>query len=51
MHMLDLNETMDQLTIAYGVSWYGHALRNDENNFLRWALDFEVKLTRKMGRP
>ena len=28
-----------------------HALRKDKNNFMRRALDFRVKWTRKRGRP
>ena len=51
MQMLDLNETMDQLARANGVSWCGHVLRNDRKNFLRRTLDFKVKETRKRGRP
>ena len=41
MQMLDLNETMDQLTKANSVCWYGHVLRKDENNILRTALDLK----------
>ena len=51
MQMLDLNETIDQLTRDNSVCWYGHVLRKDENNFLRRALDFQVKGTMKRGRP
>ena len=51
MQMLDLNETIDQLAKASSVSWHGHALRKDKNNFLRRALDIKVKGTKKMGRP
>ena len=36
---------------ANSVRWYGHALRKDKNNFLRRALGFKVKGTRKRGRP
>ena len=43
MKMLDLNETIDQLAKADSVSWYGHVLRKDKNNFLRRALDFKVE--------
>ena len=48
MQILDLNETIDQLAKANSVRWY--VLRNDKNNFLRRALDYEVKGTRKRGR-
>ena len=51
MHMLDLNETIDQLAKANSVHWYGHVLRKDKNNFLRRAFDFKVEGTRKIGRP
>ena len=51
LQMLDLNETMDQLAITNSVRWYGHALRKHENNFLRRALDIEVKGIRKNGLP
>ena len=43
MQMLDFNETMDQLTKANSVRWYGHVLRKDKNNFLRRTLDLKVK--------
>ena len=51
MQMLDLSETIDQLAKANSVRWYGHVLRKDKSNFLRRALDFKVKGTRKRGRP
>ena len=51
MQMLNLNETMDQLAKAYNVCWHGHVLRKDKNNFLRRAFNFEIKGTRKRGRP
>ena len=50
-HMLDLNETIDQLVKANSVCWYGHALRKDKKNILRRPLDFKVKGTMKRGRP
>ena len=49
--MLDLNETMDQLTIANIVCWYDHVLRREDGHVLRRALDFEVEGQRKKGRP
>ena len=48
--MLDLNETIDWLTKANSVHWYGDILRKDMNNFLG-IIDFNVKRTRKMDRP
>ena len=47
MKMLDLNETIDRLTKANSVRWYGHVLRKDKNNHLRRAFDFKVNETRK----
>ena len=49
--MLDFNETIDQLSKANSVRWYGHVLIKDKNNFLRRALDLKVKGTRIRGRP
>ena len=49
MQILDLNETTDQLARANSVRWYGHVLRKDKNNILRWVLDLGVKGTRKKG--
>ena len=49
MQILDLNETIDQLARANRVSWYGHVLRKDKNNFPRRALGLNVKGTRKRG--
>ena len=51
MQMLDFNEAIDQLANAYSVCWHGHVLRKDKNNFLRMALDLDVKRTMKRGRP
>ena len=51
MQMLDLNETIDQLAKANSARWYGHALRNDNYNFLRRALDLKRTGKMKCGRP
>ena len=51
MQMLDSGETVEQLAKAKGLRWYGHVLRKEKNNFLRGALDFKAKGTRKRGRP
>ena len=45
MQMLDFSETIDQLAKSNSVRWYGHVLRKDKNNFLREALDVNVKMT------
>ena len=50
MEMWGLRETMDQLTTANGVKWYGSVLRRDDDSVLRVALDFEVSGKRKQGR-
>ena len=42
MFMLGLNETIEQLTMANSVCWYGHVLRR--------ALDCEVEGQGKKGR-
>ena len=49
MQMLVLNETIVQLGNANSSLCCRHLLRKVENKFLRWALDFKVKWTRKRG--
>ena len=51
MFMLELSETIDQLTMANSVHWYGHVLKREDGHVLRRALDFEVEGQRKKGRP
>ena len=51
LQMLDFNETKDQLAKSNSVRRCGHVLRKDKNNFLRRALDINIKGTRKVGRP
>ena len=51
MDMLRLNETVDGLATANGVTWYGHVLRRDADSVLRVSLDFEVIGKRKRERP
>ena len=46
-----LNETMDQLSMASIVWWYGHVLRREDCNVLKMAFDFDVEGQRKKGRP
>ena len=43
MEILGLKETVVQMAKANGVRWYGHVLRK--------ALEFEVQVKRKGGRP
>ena len=50
MFMLGLNETIDQLSMANSVRWYGHVLRRMDGHVLRMALDFEDGCQRKKGK-
>ena len=49
--MLGLEESVEQLARANGVRWYGHVLRKDDEHVLRKALEFEVDVRRRRGRP
>jgi len=40
--MLGLQDTVYKLARASMVHCYGHALRSDEDDVLRWVLDFKV---------
>ena len=51
MFMLCLKETIDQLTMANSVHWYGHILRSEDGLILRRVLDTEVDGQWKKGRP
>ena len=59
MFMLGLSKTMDQLTMENGLHWYGHVLgkedghvfKREDDHVLRKALDFEVEVQGKKGRP
>ena len=51
MNMLELKEMVVQMAKANGVRWYGHVLRRDDGHVLRKALEFEVKIKRRRGRP
>ena len=42
MFVLDLRETIDQLSMANRFRWYGHVLGREDGHVLRRALDFEV---------
>ena len=50
MLLLDLKETIDQLTIANSVYWYGHVMRREDWHVLRRALHFEVEGQSMNGR-
>ena len=50
MFKLGLSETIDQLSMASSVRWYGHVLRSVDSHILRRALDFGVVGQRKIGR-
>ena len=47
MDMLRFKETIDQLTIANKVRWYGYVLGRDNNSVLRVAPDLQVSGERK----
>ena len=49
--MLGLKETLDQLSMANYVRWYGHVLMREDFHVLRKALDYEVEGQRKKGTP
>ena len=51
MDVLELKETIDRLTTANGVRWYGHVLRRDDDSVLGVALNLEVIGKRKRERP
>jgi len=48
LDMLGLNETLNKMTIASGVRWFGNALKRER--FLIEALQFEVDGRRGRGR-
>ena len=43
MLMLDLNECIDRLSMAFCVRWHGHVLRREDDHVLRRGLHFEVE--------
>ena len=47
--LLGLKDTLDRLVWKGGVRWYGHALRRDNGDVLKRALDFEVAGRRGHG--
>ena len=49
--MLGLKEAADKLERANGIRWYGHVLRQPEENVLMKAMVHEVDGKRKHGRP
>ena len=49
--LLGLMDTLDRPARASGVRWYGHALRGDNGDVLRRALDFELAGKKGRGRP
>ena len=50
MLMLGFNDTVDQLTMADNVHWYGNVLRIEDGHVLRRPLDFEAENQWKKGR-
>jgi len=50
MNMPGFRETVENLAKASRVWWYGHALRDDDDDVLRGALSFKAEGQRKRGR-
>ena len=50
MSLLGSKDTLNGLTEASGVRWYGHDLRKDNGDVIRKALDFELVERRKRER-
>ena len=50
MRLLGLKDTLDGLTRASKVPWYGHILRRDNGDVLRRAMDYEVAGRRGRAR-
>ena len=42
MDIVGLRETIEWLTTANGVRWYGHVLRRDDDSVLNVVLNLEV---------
>ena len=51
MEMLGLKKTLDRMTKANRVRWYGHVIRRENDNVLKKAMMMEVNGQRKRGRP
>ena len=51
MSLLSFKDTLDGLARASEVRWYRYALRGDNGDVLRRALDFEVAGRRGRGQP
>ena len=49
MLMFSLNETIDQLAMANGTCWHGHAFRKKDGHVLKRALEIVVEGQRKKG--
>ena len=49
--MLVLKEAADKLTRANGMRWYGHVLRQSEEDVLMKATVYELDGKCKQGRP
>ena len=50
MLTLGLNETINHLSMANTVQWYGLVLRREDGHVLRTFLQFDVEGQRKRGR-
>ena len=49
--MLVVKESLDRMTKASRIRWYGHVLRKEDENVIVKALKFEVSGSRGRGRP
>ena len=47
--MLDIKESLDRMAKASSMRWYGHILREKDENVIVKALKFEVRNSR--GKP
>ena len=51
MLMSGLIETIDLLTMASSVHWYGHVFRREDGHVFGRTLDFEVECQRDKRKP
>ena len=51
MDMLGIKESLDRMTKASSMQWYGHVLRKKDENVIVKALKFEVSGSTGRGRP
>ena len=49
--MLGIKEALDRMAKASSIRWYGHVLRNEDENVIVKALKFEVSGSSRRGKP